>query len=98
MQSEDMILASEFCIHHNIELSLIYSLHESGLVEITEIEEQTFVQASQLLHLEKLVRFHNEMGINLEGIEAISYLLQRITDMQQDIQLLTNKLRAYENE
>ncbi len=98
MQSEDRILASEFCIHHNIELSLIYALHESGLVEITEIEEQTFVPASQLLYLEKLVRLHSEMGINLEGIEAISYLLQRINDMQQDIQLLTNKLRAYENE
>ena len=57
MQSEDMILASEFCIHHNIELSLIYSLHESGLVEITEIEEKAFVPANQLIHLEKLVRY-----------------------------------------
>lgn len=97
MQSEDMILASEFCIHHNIELSLIYSLHESGLVEITEIEEKAFVPASQLSHLEKLVRLHDEMDINLEGIEAISYLLQRINDMQQHIQLLTTRLRAYEN-
>ncbi len=98
MQSEDMILASEFCIHHNIELSLIYSLHESGLVEITEIEEQKFVQASQLLHLEKLVRLHSEMGINLEGIETITYLLHRIDNMHQQIQLLTNKLKMYETE
>lgn len=98
MQSEDMILASEFCIHHNIEISLIYSLHESGLVEIAEIEEQTFVPASQLIHLEKLVRLHNEMGINLEGVEAISYLLQRINDMQQHIQLLKNKLKLHEDE
>ena len=97
MESEDMILASEFCIHHSIELSLIYSLNESGLIEITTIGEKIFLPTSQLIHLEKLVRLHDEMDINLEGIEAISYLLQRINDMQQNIQLLTTKLRAYEN-
>lgn len=98
MQSEDMILVSEFCVHHSIELSLIYSLHESGLVEITEIEEKTFVPVSQLINLEKLVRLHNEMDINLEGVEAIFFLLQRMNDMQQQIQSLTSKLSAYENE
>ena len=97
MESEDMILASEFCIHHSIELSLIYSLNESGLIKITTIGEKIFLPTSQLIHLEKLVRLHDEMDINLEGIEAISYLLQRINDMQQNIQLLTTKLRAYEN-
>ena len=97
MQSEDLILASEFCIYHNVELSLIYSLHASGLVQITEIEEKAFVPANQLIHLEKLVRLHDEMDINLEGIEAISYLLQRINDMQQQITLLTNRLSIYEN-
>ena len=98
MQSEDMILVSEFCIHHNIDRSLIYSFHESGLVEITTIEEKIFMPASQLIHLEKLVRLHHEMDINLEGIETISYLLQRINDMQKQIQMLSNTLRAYENE
>ena len=98
MQSEDMILASEFCIHHNIELSLIYSLYESGLVEITEIEEETFVPASQLIQLEKLVRLHNEMDINLEGIETITHLLHQIDTMHQQIQLLTNKLKMHETE
>jgi chaperone modulatory protein CbpM len=96
MQSEDMILASEFCIHHNIELSLIYSLHESGLVEIIKIEENTFVPVSELTHLEKLVRLHDEMDINLEGIETITHLLKRINEMQQHIILLTNRLKAYD--
>ena len=96
MESEDMILASEFCIHHNIELSFIYSLHESGLVEITEIQELAFLPVSQLTHLEKLVRLHNEMDINLEGIETISYLLERMSKLQERIILLNNRLNTYD--
>lgn len=98
MQKEEMIPANEFCIHHNVELSFIYSLNESGLIEMTVIEEKLFVPASQLNNLEKLVRLYYEMDINLEGIETITYLLKRLNDMQQQITLLTNRLRLYENE
>jgi chaperone modulatory protein CbpM len=97
MPTEDMIPANEFCIHHNIELSFIYSLNQSGLIEIITEEEKIFVPASQLRHLEKLARLYYEMGINLEGIETITYLLQRINDMQKQIADLNNKLSVYQN-
>ena len=98
MQTEEMILVDEFCIHHNIEQSFIYSLKESGLLEISSIEQKTFVPVSQLSHLERLVRLYYEMDINLEGIETITYLLQRMNDMQQQIVQLSNRLSMYENE
>jgi chaperone modulatory protein CbpM len=98
MQTEEMIPADEFCIHHNIELAFIYSLNKSGLVEVISIEEKIFVPANQLSHLEKLVRLYYEMDINLEGIETITYLLQRLNEMQQQIVALTNRLQVYENE
>ncbi|MEP6700519.1 MAG: chaperone modulator CbpM [Bacteroidota bacterium] len=97
MQSEEMIPANEFCLHHNIELSFIYSLKESGLIEISTVEEKTFVPVNQLSHLEKLVRLYYEMDINLEGIETITYLLQRMNEMQQQIGQLNNRLRLYED-
>ena len=43
MQTEEMIPASEFCIHHHIDLSFLYSLKDSGLIEITIVEEKIFV-------------------------------------------------------
>jgi chaperone modulatory protein CbpM len=98
MQTEDMVPANEFCIHHNIELSFIHSLKESGLIEITSIEENSFLPVSQLNQLEKLVRLYYEMDINLEGIETITYLLQRMNEMQQQVVSLNNRLRLYENE
>lgn len=98
MPTEEMIPADTFCIHHNIELAFIYSLKDSGLIEIISVEEKVFVPASQLPHLEKLVRLYQEMDINLEGIETITYLLQRMQGMQQKIVQLSNRLSRYESE
>ena len=98
MQTEEMIAADEFCIHHNIELSFIHSLNKSGLLEILHTEEKIFVPVIQLNHLERLVRLYYEMDINLEGIETITYLLQRMNDMQQQIAHLSNRLSRYESE
>ncbi|HEV7779709.1 MAG TPA: chaperone modulator CbpM [Chitinophagaceae bacterium] len=97
MQTEEMIAADEFCIHHNIELSFIYSLKDSGLIEVSIVEEKVFVPLNQLGHLEKLVRLYYEMDINLEGIETITYLLRRMNEMQQEILQLSNRLREYED-
>ncbi len=96
METEEMIPATEFCIHHNIELAFIASLNESGLIEIIIIEEKLFLPVSQLSHLEKLVRLYYEMDINLEGIETVNHLLQRINAMELQIAQLNNRLRIYE--
>ena len=93
-----MIPADEFCIHHNIELSFIYSLKESGLAEMISIEEKIFLPVSQLSHLEKLVRLYYEMDINLEGIETITHLLHRMHAMKQQIVELNNRLSRYEEQ
>jgi len=98
MDKEQMIPASEFCVYHNMELSFIYSLNESGLIEITVVKEEIFVPASQLKQLEQLMRLKQEMDINIEGIESITYLLKRIRDMQQHIVELNNKLAFYQAE
>lgn len=98
MKTDEMIPAEEFCNHHNIQPSFINSLKDSGLIEMTIIQEKIFVPVSQLSQLEKLVRLYYEMDINVEGIETITYLLQRINDMQQQIVQLSNRLNLYEHE
>ena len=97
MQIQDMVSAQDFCTYHNVEISFIYSLQEYGLLEITTLEEKAYVSSNNLQQLEKMVLLYNEMDINLEGIDTITHLLQRINDMQQQITSLTNRLSVYEN-
>ena len=53
------------------------SLKEYGLVEFTLIDEAPFVTIKQLSELEKLIRLHYDLDINLEGIDAIIHLLKK---------------------
>ena len=96
MQTDNLIPASVFCESHNIELSFIRSLQESGLLEISTVQETRFIKTDQLQQLEKMVRLYYDMDINLEGIETITHLLQRISLLQQEIILLRNRLQFYE--
>lgn len=96
MQTEYLIAIDEFCASHNIEISFVSSLQQSGLIEITTIKESGFLDTDQLQKLEKFMRLYYELDINLEGIETINYLLQRIGFMQDEIRILRNKIRFYE--
>ena len=96
MGTEYLIAVDEFCASHNIEISFISSLHQSGLIEITTIKNSGFLEVDQLKQLEKYVRFFYDLDINLEGIETIDYLLHQINSMQDEIINLRNRLRLYE--
>ncbi|MEO6220355.1 MAG: chaperone modulator CbpM [Ginsengibacter sp.] len=92
MITEDLIPAKDFCLHHNIEYSFISSLHNSGLIEVTTIKRSTFIHTDYLQKLEKFVRLHYDLDINLEGIETINHLLDKIEEMQREIVRLNNKV------
>jgi hypothetical protein len=96
MQTEYLIAVEEFCAIHNVDISFISSLKQTGLIEVTSIKEAGFIDAGQLQQLEKFIRFYYELDINLEGIETITHLLQRISSMQEEIRMLKNRLRLYE--
>ena len=54
--------------------------------------KRIFLLARSVPELEKLVRFHYEMDINLEGIEAIHHLLQQMKTMQDEMKALKTGL------
>ena len=96
MLTRKYIAINEFCINHNIEISFVSSLQQTGLIETTTIEETEFIDADQLRQLERIICLHNELDINIEGIETITHLLQRMNAMQNEIISLRNRLRLYE--
>jgi len=85
MQNEQWISEEEVCIHYNIEYTFIDSLYQSGLIEYIIVEEKKFISTERLEDLEKFVRFHYDLEINIEGIEVIARLLKKIKDMQKEL-------------
>jgi len=98
MEKEPLIPVDVFCVHHHIDFSFIDALEQSGFIEIVEEENNRFIPESHIRELEKLVRLHFDLDINLEGMEAIRYLLERIHMLQREVMVLRNRLHLYEED
>lgn len=96
MNTKHLITTTDFCIYHQLEQSFIADLHDAGLVEIKVVNNTTYIPETELQKLERMIRLHADLDINIAGIEAITHLLQRIEDIQEEMRLLRNNLKAYE--
>jgi len=96
MNSKNLIQIKQFCLYHEIENTFITELNNYGLVEIIIQEEDEYLQPEQLPEIEKMIRMHYDLKINLEGIDAIYHLLNKIEVLQQNLTATQNKLRLFE--
>src|ERR1700678_3668525 len=97
MSSEELISAGDFCTFYQVDLSFIQTLHDSGLIGITVMDGAAYLPAGELPALEKFVRWHYELSINPEGIEALSHVLQRMHRLIEENQVLRNRLRRLDS-
>lgn len=96
MSTKHLITTKDFCIFHQLEQSFVADLHDAGLVEIKVVNNTTYIPENQLQKLERMIRLHTDLDINVAGIEAITHLLQRIEDIQEEMRILRNSLKTYE--
>lgn len=94
MQNE-LIIVSEYCSKCHIEPSFIDLLHEGGLIEVLTEEGEHYLSFAQLPELERYSRMYYDLSINIEGIDAIHHLLQRMEEMQREIHQLRSQLRLF---
>lgn len=96
METAQLVPLNTFCIHHQVDLAFINSLQRFGLIETITVEDISFIPEEKITELEKLVRLYHELDINLEGLDVITHLLNRMKTMQDEIILLRNRLARYE--
>lgn len=98
MEMQEYIPIELFCRQHGVEVTVISSLQEYGLIEILKINETQCLQSNHLAEAEAIVRLYRELDINPEGIDAIINLLHRIKEMDSKILTLKNRLSLYEDD
>ena len=98
MTTEQLIAVEVFALHQGVEPTFVLALHERGLIDVTFVHEQHFLQPQQLARVEQLARLHYDLEINLEGVEAISHLLDRMRAAQREAAILRERLRLYEDQ
>lgn len=96
MSTEDLIPMELYCQHEELDITFVRALTDRGLIELVIREERSYLAPEQITRLERLARMHFDLDINLEGIEAISHLLERVDRMQQEMRAMEQRLRLYE--
>ncbi len=98
MTTGQLIAVEVFATHQGLEAAFVHALHERGLIRITVVQEQHFLEPDELTRIEQLARMHYDLEINLEGLEAITHLLDRMDAAQRDLRTLRDRLRIYEED
>jgi chaperone modulatory protein CbpM len=96
MRTENLITVNDFCVYHNVEYTFVDYLADAGLVQVKTVNKTNCIPIDEIQKLERLVRLHNELGINEPGIATINNLLQKLEDMQQEMSYLRSRLSLYE--
>lgn len=96
MNTQELIIVEVFCKECQIEVNLIQDFEDYGLIEIIVKEEQRYIDRNQLATLEKIIRLHNELNINKEGIDIILNLQEKENRLLTEIKYLKDRLGLYE--
>ena len=91
MEQGNLIPAKDLCIYHNIEYSFVHDLEDSGLINVTSVKQEVFIPEEEIQKFEKFIRLHYDLDINVEGLETINYLLEKMERLQREIVQLRNK-------
>lgn len=89
----DLIIISEYCEKSHTDPDFLISLEEGGLIEIHTVNGQQYLLASQLRELERYSHLYYDLSINIEGIDAIRHMLERLEALQQEVRQLRRQLR-----
>ncbi len=96
MSTEQLIAVPDFCAGHGVTDRFIVKLHEFGLLEIEIRKNTRYIPIRELSKVEKILRLYSDLHINLEGIEVITQLLDRMGRLQNEMVHLKNRLQRYE--
>jgi chaperone modulatory protein CbpM len=96
METQELIIVDVFCQEYQIEINLINDLESFGLIETIVHNENKYLDKNQLVYVEKIIRLHNDLNINKEGIEIILDLLEKEKQLLLEIKYLKNRLGLHE--
>lgn len=96
MAGKNIIPVDQFCKHYGIDSSFVHSLLDHGLTEIIVVEDTSYIAGNKIKDIERMIRLHYDLDINMEGIEAITHLLERMDRLQNELRTFKNRLLIYE--
>ncbi len=96
MANPKIVSIQKICSFYDVPISFFDDLAEYELIEIMNVDEQKFIKEDNVTKFEKILRLHYDLNVNMEGIDVITNLLNKIEDLQAENNRLKNILKFYE--
>ena len=93
MEHENFVLLAQFCKHQAIADSFVMSLNDHDIIELIEKEDDLYLHIDSIDKVEKIIRLHIDLSINIEGIDVILQLLDKIQNLEVELKSVKNNLR-----
>ena len=97
MESRNLISIQLLCRRYNVPVSFINTLQEFQLIEVIFENDDFYIHIAQIKEVERMMRLHYDLDINIEGVDAIYNLLEQVNSLKEEITSLHNRLRLYED-
>jgi DNA-binding transcriptional MerR regulator len=97
MGMQDFFPIGKLCEFYNLEIGFFREMGEIGLIELDLFRGEEGVYREELYRVEKVIRIHRDLHVNLEGIDVVLHMLRKQEELEEELLRLTNKLRRYEH-
>lgn len=97
MKTTQYIAVTEVSKIYNVEISFLSTLKEMGLIECILVSQTECIHTEAIHDVEKMIRMHQDLSVNPEGIDIIFNLLEKVDQMDRELKRLHNRIQFHEN-
>lgn len=87
-----LIIIDTYCQRTSIQQRFIHDLNGLGLITLVREDEVPCIQDTDIPKIEQLHRIHTDLNVNMEGLDIIYNMLNRMQNMQEEIRQLRQEL------
>ena len=98
MENQNYIPVQRICIIYKVPETFLNQLYEYDLINITIVDKVECIETTEIKKVEKIIRLHFDLNINMEGIDSVLHLLNRVNELQDQITRLNNRISFHEHD
>jgi len=95
MIKQELISIQTICDSYDVPFSFFEDLRNYEIISLQEEGAIYYIEENTLPQVERIMRLHFDLHINMEGIDVIINLLNKIDQLEKQNNILKNDLQFY---